>query len=48
MAESFIYSETSVKLFFMIHTNKCTNVYIKIFYKYSYRFQCFYTILRES
>jgi len=46
MAESFIQSETSIKLFFMIHTNKCTNIYIKI--KYSYMFQCFCTILRES
>ena len=32
----------------IIHTNKCRNMYIKIFYRYSYMFQCFSTILRES
>ena len=33
---------------FIIHTNKCTNIYIKIFYKYFQVFQCFCTILRET
>jgi len=28
---------------FIIHANKWTNIYIKIFYKYAYMFQCFRT-----
>jgi len=31
---------------FVIHTNECTNICIKTFYKYSYMVQCFCTIVR--